>query len=366
MARSHARIDTGIWNDRDFKALSRDGQWLYQLLLGQPDLGHSGLLSITVRRWARLSSDGTKEAVSEALYELAAARFIVLDEDTEELLVRTLVRNDGAWKQPKVLGVAITEASRISSAYLRAEFTKEMRRLDLASLPEKTPDRVKEQIRELLDTLPRALTEAHLELEKEGGQHPPEDPPRHPPAKGLADVPAKDASQARPATRSQGGAEGGRGRVRAQAAPAPTPTPAFTPPAADAAAPPRGGSQATQDTLDGGPPPEPQLTPTQRSKRITDAYAAAEPFCKWQAVNAIIVRAIEARRWPDEQIQAACLRLAARRASVTINNLRDELEGQHPSNVHRLRPTGTDSRGGAFSPVNDIDWSKGFNMGGDR
>jgi hypothetical protein len=69
------------------------------------------------------------------------------------------------------------------------------------------------------------------------------------------------------------------------------------------------------------------LTITQRSKRLTDAYAAAEPLCKWPAVNGVVIRAIKSERFSDEEIHAALLRLAAEGRSVTIDSLRTELQG---------------------------------------
>jgi hypothetical protein len=212
MARSHARILTSIWGDKDFKDLSRDAQLAYFMLLSQPDLGHSGLLSITVRRWAGLSADGTKESVWAAITELAGEDFLVVDEDTEEILIRSLVRNDGVWKQPKVLAVALVEAARISSPLLRARFAKEMGRIDTSSLPDKT----KGDVEALLKALPDALTEAHLEVEEQR-PHPPADPPPHPPADAPSNAPA------------EGDAEGDRGtRARAHRPQSPAPTPATT------------------------------------------------------------------------------------------------------------------------------------------
>ena len=107
MPRTHGRIYATIWDNADFAALSGGAQRTYLMLLTQPNLGHSGLLPLTVRRWSLLCADATVETLRAGLAELAAARFVVVDEATEELLVRTLIRNDGVWKQPKVLAVAI-------------------------------------------------------------------------------------------------------------------------------------------------------------------------------------------------------------------------------------------------------------------
>lgn len=90
------------------------------------------------------------------------------------------------------------------------------------------------------------------------------------------------------------------------------------------------------------------FTPTQRSKTITDAYAVVEPMSKWPAVNAIVLRAIKAGRWSDNEIQDALLRLAEDKRPVTVDTMRVELDGLPPTgqarhayverNGHRLKP----------------------------
>ena len=72
------------------------------------------------------------------------------------------------------------------------------------------------------------------------------------------------------------------------------------------------------------------MSVTQRAKRITDAYRDAEPMCKWPAVNAIVIKAIKAERWTDDEIRAGALRLAAEGRSVTVETLRIELDGLPP------------------------------------
>ena len=82
---------------------------------------------------------------------------------------------------------------------------------------------------------------------------------------------------------------------------------------------------------------EPTLT--QRSKRLTDAYAEAEPMCKWPAVNGVVLSAIKSGRFSDDEIRAALLRLAADNRSVTIDSLRTELAGLPPQRG-RASPNG--------------------------
>jgi hypothetical protein len=76
---------------------------------------------------------------------------------------------------------------------------------------------------------------------------------------------------------------------------------------------------------------EPQLTVTQRSKRITDAYAEAEPMCKWPAVNGVVIKAIKSGRYRDAEITAALLRMVPDNRSVTVDSLRTELGGLPPT-----------------------------------
>lgn len=288
MGRSHARVFTVIWDDPDFLALSGLAQRCYLMLLSQPNLGHAGVLPTTVRRWTLLCADEDEGRLSTAISELAGRRFVVVDERTEELLIRSLIRNDGVWKQPKVLAVAITEAASIRSAALRACVAEELSRIDCAELPDKT----RPEVEVLLKDLPHRLVDAHLE----GAPHPPPDPPANPPPHlpSMGDVDVV--------------------RVRAGAAPAPTTTPAVQLPAVAGGPRPGGG----------------ELTITQRSKRLTDAYAEAEPMCKWPAVNAVVIRAIKTEEWDDDEIRAALLRMAAENRSVTIDALRTELRGFAP------------------------------------
>lgn len=89
-----------------------------------------------------------------------------------------------------------------------------------------------------------------------------------------------------------------------------------------------------------------ELTETQRSKRLTDAYDAAVPMCKWPAVNGVVLSAIKSGKFDDGAIRAALLRLAAENRSVTIDTLRTELVGfpPTPQRGSTPRPSTTDQR----------------------
>lgn len=98
------------------------------------------------------------------------------------------------------------------------------------------------------------------------------------------------------------------------------------PPKAGADAP--SPKRASQPSLGGMP--EPELTETQRSKLITDAYAEKEPMCKWVAVNGVVLKAIKSNKFSDAEIQDAVLRLADEGRGVTVEALRVELTGLAP------------------------------------
>jgi hypothetical protein len=90
------------------------------------------------------------------------------------------------------------------------------------------------------------------------------------------------------------------------------------------------------------------MSVTQRSKRLTDAYAEAEPMCKWPAVNAVVIRAIKTEKWSDDEILDALLRMAKENRSVTIDALRTELNGLPPGG---RRPSTTDQRVAAIQAL---------------
>lgn len=158
MARTQARLLVKLWDDKDFCRLSPGAQRLYMFLLSQPNLNHAGLLALTLTRWSRSSPGVTVDSLRADLAELEDADYVVVDEDTEEVLIRTLVRNDGIWKQPKVLLAMKSDAGEIVSPKLRYRFREELLKVDLTQLPASMKDDSKALISvtlvEVIDTLP--------------------------------------------------------------------------------------------------------------------------------------------------------------------------------------------------------------------
>ncbi|MBB4984971.1 hypothetical protein [Streptomyces nymphaeiformis] len=225
MARGHGRILTSIWEDADFLALGEREQRLYLFLISQPNLNHAGLLDLTLRRWSRKARGLTSAELEKLLQTLEGARFIVMDEDTEELLIRSFVRNDGVWRMPKVMGAMVSGALEISSKHLQRALLDEMDRIpldELSSEPTKYRGEDGPSIRAQIATHIQALRKAFGDLT--------------PDPSGRGSVTPSATPSATPSdTPQEGDAEGGpkastRGRAGASRAhspaPAPTPTPA--------------------------------------------------------------------------------------------------------------------------------------------
>lgn len=117
MAR-YARIFATIWSDPDFVARTANAQRLYLLLVTQPDVSHCGVLPLTERRWARLALDTDVDSVRAALTELEANAFVIVDEHTEEVLIRSYIKHDGQWASPNGQKAIEKARSRVLSTPL--------------------------------------------------------------------------------------------------------------------------------------------------------------------------------------------------------------------------------------------------------
>lgn len=127
MAREHARILCSIWRPGDdFRDRSPEAQRLYFLLLSQRELNNAGVMPLMLTKWARCSAGTTTADVEAALTELVEHRYVLVDHDTEELLVRTFVRNDGILKHPYTRRSALRSAEQIESRRLRSELAREL------------------------------------------------------------------------------------------------------------------------------------------------------------------------------------------------------------------------------------------------
>lgn len=148
MARQYGKVFCTIWDDRDFLALAPMARLLYLALVSQHDITPAGVLTIATRRWRKFV-DGTAETVDVSLAELAAARFVMVDDDNAELWVRTFMQYDGRLENPKLRASISTAITQIRSRTLQSLASSEFERKTPGGLPiegqsdfERLPSRV--------------------------------------------------------------------------------------------------------------------------------------------------------------------------------------------------------------------------------
>lgn len=129
MARDHARLSLSIWNDDDFRELTTAAQHLYFVFLTSRHLSYCGVADWRPNRITPLAQSWDQEEFDAAAHELATKLYIVVDEETEEVLVRSFIRGDGLMKQPK-MAVAMSRAFElVASKWIRGVIIHELHRL---------------------------------------------------------------------------------------------------------------------------------------------------------------------------------------------------------------------------------------------
>lgn len=284
MARSHGRIYTVIWIDPDFLALTPTAQRLYLFLLTQPDLNQAGLVALRTRRWSRAAQGLTVDSLAADLAELEVARFVLVDEDTEEVLLRTFVRNDGVHRQPNVMRRMGEDAVEIASPQLRQGLLDELLALDLSELSDEPTARGGLSVRAVARTVIEGFREGFA---KGSGEGLPE---------GFTE------RSPRPPTRD-----------RPPAAPSPIPQSPVPPTAAAQPA-------ALIDV------PASPLSVNRRAQALARIYVELVPLSKFPAVMRICKQAIDVG-YDDVSIEQALRRLVVDGRPVTVDTLRLELEG---------------------------------------
>lgn len=132
MARDHARIRLDIWEDDDWRDLTHDGQWLYMHLLSSPALSFAGVGDWRPARISGAARDLSAARVEEFAVELEVEQFILVDRDTEEVLIRSWVKHDGLMKSPN-MAVAFAKAhAAVASRVLRAVIVDQLHLLQEA------------------------------------------------------------------------------------------------------------------------------------------------------------------------------------------------------------------------------------------
>ena len=119
MARDRASIRLDIWADSEWRDLDDVEQFLYFQLLTHPTLTYAGVADWRPGRIAMFSKNGDSAEVRRRAEGLQARNFVLIDDESEEILVRSFVKHDGLLKQPK-LAVSMANAyAAIASRNIR-------------------------------------------------------------------------------------------------------------------------------------------------------------------------------------------------------------------------------------------------------
>lgn len=125
MPRIFAKVNAGIWGDPDFRALPPAAQHLYLQLWTSPDLSFCGVHDWRPARLTGLSSGFSADHVRSVADCLSARFFVVQDEGTEEILVRSWARFDETLKQPRLAISYVNAYATVASPNLRAVLVHE-------------------------------------------------------------------------------------------------------------------------------------------------------------------------------------------------------------------------------------------------
>lgn len=129
MARDHARIRLSLAADEDYRSLTSSAQWLYKHLLISSTLNFIGVADWRPARIAAQTAELTGADVESFGETLQDAEFVLVDGDSEEVLIRSFVKHDELMKSPNMAKALAKDYDRVSSAILRAVAIDQLIRL---------------------------------------------------------------------------------------------------------------------------------------------------------------------------------------------------------------------------------------------
>lgn len=129
MARDYAQVRHDMWSDDKWRRLTVPAQHLYMLLLSDPRLSYAGVTHWHPGKIAQRAWECTGKDILIAAAELADAFFIVIDEDSEEVMVRSYLRHDPLMRNPRLAVTMSKDFGVVGSNKIRAAIVWELQRL---------------------------------------------------------------------------------------------------------------------------------------------------------------------------------------------------------------------------------------------
>ncbi|EHI13169.1 hypothetical protein [Mycolicibacterium thermoresistibile] len=162
--REYAKNLFAQWSDEDFCNQPIFDKLLFQVICGQRTVNTAGVFPINYTRWRKAMRDGDQEPtdaqLTEALHRMEQRRFIYIDENTGEGLIRSRVRRDELDKQPTVLLSALRIMAAFDSPKFAAVMLTELDRISLPTITSTTDkaNRLRANLKSAWDT-----ARAHLQ-----------------------------------------------------------------------------------------------------------------------------------------------------------------------------------------------------------
>lgn len=145
--RQYALIHRTILDDPSWRCLTRSQQNLYLLLLLKLSTNLCGVVDWRPKKLAVNASDMTVETIEADAVVLEKKLYIVRDEDTDEVLIRSFLRNDAPLKSSKTAIAVRSSYTDTASSKLRGVIVFELQRL----YKEQRDWQGWDQVRDLLD-----------------------------------------------------------------------------------------------------------------------------------------------------------------------------------------------------------------------
>lgn len=172
-AREYAKNLFVKWIDDDWLNQPIFDKLLWEALNGQRGVNAAGVFAINFTRWRKSMRDGDRLAtdleLKAALIRMHRRRYVFIDEDTGEGLIRSRMRRDELDKQPNPMLGALRTLSVLDSPRFATVLLPELERMSMPEINSTT-----DKANKLRDTLKRAWVDArtHLETLSEGLSEP--------------------------------------------------------------------------------------------------------------------------------------------------------------------------------------------------
>ena len=129
MAKDFATVNVGMWADPDFRNLPAPAQHLYLMLWTSPGLSYCGVHDWRPGRIAQQAGGMTADDVRVIAACLEARHFLVIDEGTEEVLVRSWMRFDRIMSKPRLAISCMIAYAEVASNTLRGVVIHELQKI---------------------------------------------------------------------------------------------------------------------------------------------------------------------------------------------------------------------------------------------